>query len=164
MTQETPTRRMLAIATAVLLLDQLTKFLAVRFIEQDHGSIIIMDGFFKLVNWCNTGAAWSMFYDQNTVLAGISIAALIALIYWRERFTIKTITGQIAMSLIWGGIGGNLIDRLFRSHVVDFLRFYIYRRSGVEIGFPAFNVADTAICVGVGLLVIISLYQEEEVK
>ncbi|MGI8967088.1 MAG: signal peptidase II, partial [Limisphaerales bacterium] len=50
----------------------------------------------------------------------------------------------------------NLIDRLWIHHVVDFLRFYIYRRSGDELGFPAFNVADSAICIGVGLLFFLS--------
>ena len=66
----------------------------------------------------------------------------------------------MSLGLIFGGILGNLVDRLFRDHVVDFIRFYLHRRSGEEIGFPAFNIADSAICVGVGLMFLISWRNE----
>jgi signal peptidase II len=62
----------------------------------------------------------------------------------------------VSLGLIFGGIVGNLIDRLRVGHVVDFLYFYLYRRDGHVAGFPAFNVADSAICVGVGLLFLLS--------
>jgi signal peptidase II len=67
-----------------------------------------------------------------------------------------TLGGQVAVGLVSGGILGNLVDRVFRQHVVDFLYFYLLRRDGAEAGFPAFNVADSAICCGVGLLFILS--------
>jgi signal peptidase II len=70
--------------------------------------------------------------------------------------------GQISLGLIFGGIAGNLFDRLHHQRVIDFLRFYLHRRSGEEIGFPAFNIADSAICVGVGLLILISWKQESQ--
>ena len=54
------------------------------------------------------------------------------------------------------GILGNLIDRLIHGHVVDFLYFHVIRRDGVEVGFPALNVADTAICTGVGIIFLLS--------
>jgi signal peptidase II len=62
------------------------------------------------------------------------------------------------LGLIFGGICGNLFDRLLpsRRHVIDFLYFYVIRRDGDEAGFPAFNVADSAICIGVGLLFLLS--------
>jgi signal peptidase II len=66
------------------------------------------------------------------------------------------------LGLIFGGIAGNLVDRLIYRHVIDFLRFYLIRRSGEELGFPAFNVADSAICIGVGLLVLLSWKRERE--
>lgn len=65
------------------------------------------------------------------------------------------------MGLLFGGITGNIIDRLFRHHVVDFLRFYLVQRGGTEIGFPAFNVADMAICGGVGLLFVLAYKAEQ---
>jgi signal peptidase II len=76
--------------------------------------------------------------------------------FWRRHFHIQTLLGQISLGLICGGIAGNLVDRVVQGKVIDFLRFYLFTRSGVEIGFPAFNVADSAICVGVGLLILVS--------
>jgi signal peptidase II len=97
-----------------------------------------------------------MFSGNNGVLAVVAIAALIVLFLTRHHFNIHTLGGQISLGLIFGGIVGNLIDRLRVGHVVDFLYCYVYRRDGQIAGFPAFNVADSAICVGVGLLFLLS--------
>ena len=150
-------RRMLLIAALVLALDQATKNLVLQFLGP-RDDRIILDGFFKLVNWGNTGAAWSFFHDRNEPLKWVSAAALLGLLLWRRHFHIQTLLGQISLGLICGGIAGNLIDRInpARHQVVDFLRFYLHTRGGAEIGFPAFNVADSAICVGVGLLILVS--------
>jgi signal peptidase II len=121
----------------------------------------VIEGFFRLVNWVNSGAAWSLFLGNNNVLACVSLAALAGLVFWRRHFHVESLAGQISLGLICGGIAGNLVDRLARHHVVDFLRFYLVTRGGgSEIGFPAFNVADSAICVGVGLLILISIRKE----
>jgi signal peptidase II len=66
------------------------------------------------------------------------------------------VLGQLSLGLIFGGIAGNLLDRFLHGHVVDFIYFFVSRRGGGEIGFPAFNVADSAICTGVGLLFLLS--------
>ena len=158
----TPNRRMAAIALGILALDQITKQLVVKYLEWNGPGVVVIDGFFRLVHWGNTGAAWSMFSGQNALLAVVSLIALLGLFIWRHHFDTKTIPGQVSLGLIFGGIAGNLADRLFIGHVVDFLRFYIYTRSGQEAGFPAFNVADSAICVGVGLLFILSWRAEEK--
>ncbi|MBA4150398.1 MAG: signal peptidase II [Verrucomicrobia bacterium] len=158
----TPNKRMAAIALGILALDQITKQLVVHYLEWNGLGVVVFDGFFKLVHWGNTGAAWSMFSGQNAMLAIISLLALLGLFIWRHHFDCKTVPGQISLGLIFGGIAGNLIDRLFIGHVVDFIRFYIYTRSGQEAGFPAFNVADSAICVGVGLLFIQSWRAETQ--
>jgi signal peptidase II len=157
----TPNRRMALIAFGVFALDQITKLIVLQFLGPTQERIVI-DGFFKFVNWANTGAAWSLFHDRNTILAIVSLVALIGLYFWRHHFDTKTILGQISLGLIFGGILGNLFDRVHpdRHHVIDFLRFYLFRRSGEEIGFPAFNVADSAICVGVGLMILLSWKQE----
>ncbi len=159
----TANRRMAVIAGVILILDQVAKFLVLRLLGPGDESVVV-DGFFKFVRWGNTGAAWSLLADNNILLAIISIVALIGLVIWRHHFDTKTLLGQCSLGLIFGGIMGNLFDRLdpFRHQVIDFLRFYLYRRNGEEIGFPAFNVADSAICVGVALLVIISWLQESE--
>ena len=118
----------------------------------------VIPGFFKLVHWGNTGAAWSLFSGNNAALALVALFALIALFLTRHHFSSHTLSGQIAFGLIFGGIAGNLTDRLLPSRhaVVDFIYFYLQQRGGGEIGFPAFNVADTAICTGVGLIFLIT--------
>jgi signal peptidase II len=166
----TPNRRMAVIATAAFALDQLTKFLALQYLGPVQGGYskeqTVIDGFFKLVLWGNTGAAWSMFHDNNAGLAIVSLIALLALFIWRYKFDTSTWMGQLSLGLIFGGIIGNLFDRLdpHRAQVIDFLRFYLRKRSGEEIGFPAFNIADSAICVGVGLLIILSWKRDAETK
>ena len=144
-------KRVLIIAAIVLLADQLTKQMVVHTIDMT-GQVILIDGFLKLVNWHNTGAAWSQFQGKSLHLAIISFIALGALIHYRHHFEIHTKTGKAAMGMLIGGIIGNLIDRVAYQHVVDFIRFYLHQRGGGEIGYPAFNIADMGICVGVGLM------------
>src|SRR5689334_7257628 len=150
-------RRMLRLILGIVFFDQLTKLLVLKYLGFAEEKTIV-DGFFKLVHWGNTGAAWSMLSGNNGLLAGVAVIALIVLFFTRHHFNIHTFGGQISLGLIFGGIVGNLIDRLMpsRQHVIDFLYFYVIRRDGVAAGFPAFNVADSAICIGVGLLFILS--------
>jgi len=136
---------------SVLILDQLSKVIVLRFLEFPDERVIL-EGFFKLVHWGNTGSAFSMFQGRNGLLALVSIAAIVILYLTRHHFDAHTLPGQVALGLIFGGIVGNLLDRVFRRHVIDFIYFYVIRRDGSELGFPAFNVADSGICVGVGLL------------
>lgn len=150
-------QRILLLALAVFIADQLTKLAVLRLLgpleEQE-----VVSGFFKFVHWQNTGAAFSLFHQKNGILAVISILAVLALWIFRRHFEAHRLAGQAALGLLFGGIAGNLCDRLLpsRQHVIDFLRFYLEPRGGGEIGFPAFNVADTAICTGVGLLILLS--------
>ena len=151
----TPNRRMALVAVVTLALDQLTKFAVLKFLGYAQERVVV-DGFFKFVHWGNTGAAWSLFTGNNTWLAIVAALALVALFFTRHHFDLHTVGGQVSLGLIFGGIIGNLIDRLRVGHVVDFLYFYVNRRDGGETGFPAFNVADSAICIGVGLLFLLS--------
>ena len=155
----TADRRIGLAALWVFLLDQASKLLVLRFLGPTDERVVI-DGFFKFVHWGNTGAAWSLFHDRNELLAIVSILALLGLFLWRRHFYVNRVLGQLSLGLIFGGICGNLLDRLRYHQVIDFLRFYLYRRSGQQIGFPAFNMADSAICVGVGLLILISWQAE----
>jgi len=153
-----PTKRMALVALGVLAFDQLTKLAVLKLLGYSQERVIV-DGFFKFVHWGNTGAAWSFFTqfsDSNQWLAIFALIALLALFVTRHHFDSHTMLGQISLGLIFGGIAGNLVDRFAHAHVIDFLRFYLNRRGGNEIGFPAFNVADSAICTGVGLLFLLS--------
>jgi signal peptidase II len=149
----------------IFALDQFTKWLVLRSLETGDEKIIV-PGFFKFVHWGNTGAAWSLFSGNNYTLAFVALFALVALFLTRHHFDSHTLPGQIAFGLIFGGIAGNLTDRLLPSRhaVVDFLYFYLQPRGGNEVGFPAFNVADSAICTGVALIFLITWKNEHAPK
>jgi len=147
--------RIAAVAIAIVALDQFTKALVLRTLGYSQEKVIV-EGFFKFVHWTNTGAAWSILSGNNDLLALVALVALVVLYFSRHHFHVHHVPGQWAFGLICGGIVGNLIDRVRVGHVIDFLYFYLERRGGQEIGFPAFNVADSAICTGVGLVLLIT--------
>lgn len=150
---------MAILALAVFACDQLTKLVVLHFLDHAEEKIVL-SGFFKFVHWTNTGGAWSLFRDNNGLLAIVSAVALVALALCRRRFEPQKTLGWISLGLIFGGIAGNLLDRVCRDNVVDFIYFYVDRREGGELGFPAFNVADSAICIGVGLLFLLTFRSE----
>src|SRR5256886_5085918 len=154
---------MAIVAAAVLVLDELTKLAVLKYLGYAK-EMVVIDGFFKFVHWGNTGAAWSLFNQfagSNELLALFAVAALLVLFFTRHHFDSHTLLGQLSLGLIFGGIAGNLVDRFVHQHVVDFIYFYLNRRGGGEVGFPAFNVADSAICTGVGLLVLPSWQKDQ---
>jgi signal peptidase II len=159
----TPNRRIALIALLVIVLDQVTKQVVLRFLGYAQEKVVIA-GFFKFVHWGNTGAAWSLFRGNNELLAGVAIAALLVLFLSRRHFDSRTLLSQFAFGLIIGGIVGNLIDRLRVGPVIDFIYFFLERADGREIGFPAFNVADSAICTGVGLVFLITWLSDRKAK
>tara|TARA_Y100000994_G_C15625369_1_gene414806 strand:- start:22 stop:603 length:582 start_codon:yes stop_codon:yes gene_type:complete len=144
--------RILLIGLVILALDQITKWMVIHKIPGPtfDDSIVVVEGFFKLVHYGNTGAAWSIFSGNNFWLAIFSVVALVFLWVFRKHFGVEDPLGQLALGLILGGVSGNLIDRVVHHHVVDFLQFYI------PFPFPAFNVADSSICGGVGLMFLLS--------
>jgi len=155
-------RRIATLALCVLVCDQITKWFVLRcLLPGDERPII--PGFFNLTYRVNTGAAWSMFTGNNAVLASVALTALVVLYLTRHHFSAHRLLGQFAFGLIFGGILGNLTDRLLpdRRAVVDFLHFYMARRGTADIfDFPAFNVADSAICSGVALVFLLNWKEE----
>jgi len=138
----------LLVAILVILLDQATKEW-VRGAFSLHESVPVIPGFFHLTYIRNTGAAWGMFSGQNLALAVLAFAMLVALVLFRRQFLPPGRPHRVALGLLCGGIVGNLFDRLRLDYVVDFLDFF-HR----NWHFPAFNVADSAICVAVGIYVL----------
>ena len=141
------------LALLVVLLDRWTKRLVAARIGM-YTHIQIIPGFFRLTHTENTGAAFSLFADspshwKTVLLIGFSMIAMVivSVLLWKQTRAL-TITG-IALSLILGGAVGNLWDRLASGRVVDFLLFYVK-----QYQWPVFNLADSAIVVGAGLLVI----------
>jgi signal peptidase II len=163
--KQTNNGRIAILAAIIFALDQLTKLAVIKFLPIPRDSEIhVLPGFFKLVHWHNPGAAWSLFQEHNWLLAVISFLAVLGLALLRNKFGAETTLGSIALGLIFGGIVGNLLDRLVHHHVIDFLYFHLYTRSGRLYDFPAFNVADSAICIGVGLLFVLSWRSDKQAK
>lgn len=144
-------RWLLLIAGLVLALDQATKAWVVARIPFGYGSgaLTVVPGFFYLVHVGNTGAAWSLFTGRSLLLAALAAATLIGIFFGRSALGLSGLRTQIAFGLLCGGIAGNLIDRIFRGQVVDFLDFHFG-----SYQYPTFNVADSAICVGVACYIL----------
>ncbi len=160
----TRTSRIAAVALLVMAWDQASKVLVLRFLPRLWDEHVVVPSFFKFVHWQNTGAAWSLFTGNNKFLVVVAVIALVVLFLGRHHFDSRSWLGQLALGLIFGGITGNLIDRVRVGHVIDFIRFYLPQGGGNEIGFPAFNIADSGICVGVGLIFILTWRQEHAPK
>ncbi len=140
--------RSVATVWIITLLDQLTKHAVQRrFLCNERHEVI--PGWFDLRYIQNTGAAWGMLAGRQTLLIVFSLAMLVLIIRTRRTLFAGQSAGWFAMGLLVAGILGNLIDRMRLGYVVDFLDFYRGDRH-----FPAFNVADSAICVGVGLYIL----------
>lgn len=129
---------------------------------QGKFEIIVIEGFFSIIHRTNDGAAFSILRGKNGMLAVISVIALTCLIRFRHQFEYESTIGRYSFGLLIGGIIGNMLDRIFRGSVVDFLEIYIYQRDGNQLPWPAFNVADSAIVIGVFLLFIIAWREENK--
>ena len=128
------------------LADQITKLLTLRFIPYQE-SIPVIPGLFNLTHLHNTGAAFSMLHDNNLFFILLSSAVFIALIVLRRHFT--GLLMQWGWILLLSGIIGNVTDRIRLGYVVDFLDFQFG-----SYHWPAFNVADSCICIAAGLFLI----------
>ncbi len=119
-------------------------------------SITIIDKFFYFTYWENKGAAWGIF--QNGRYFFIIFTAIISLFMCYLLFKAKNRLYRLSLSLILGGAIGNLIDRVYKGSVTDFLDFYIF-----SYDFPIFNLADTFVVVGTMLLAyyIFFIYEEK---
>ena len=140
----------LPLAGGVILLlsiaDQATKWAVVHHIGFQE-AVPVLPGFFSLTHVYNTGAAFSMMHDSNRFFTVLSLGVLVALLFLRKHFA--GLLMQWGWVLILSGILGNVTDRILRGHVVDFLDFQFG-----TYHWPAFNVADSCICVAAGLFLI----------
>lgn len=151
----------LMLSLLVILLDQLTKALIVRSFAFAERKAII-SGFFDLTLLYNKGAAFSFLASadgwQRWFFITLGLAAAIFMIYLLIRHSGQRLF-SLALALILGGAIGNVIDRIFRGQVVDFLLVYYQKYF-----WPAFNVADSAICVGAALLILDELRRVRKSK
>jgi signal peptidase II len=151
----------LLIAAAIVVLDRWTKHIVAQRIPL-YSHIQIIPGLFRLTHTENAGAAFSLFADSTApwktdMLIGFSGVALIvvSVLLWKNHHA--HIATGVGLSLIMGGAVGNLWDRLARGRVIDFLLVYVK-----QYQWPVFNLADSAIVVGAGLLVVEILFAKAQ--
>ncbi|MCP8970225.1 signal peptidase II [Ectobacillus ponti] len=146
------------IALFVIALDQLTKWLIVKNMELGE-SIPIIKGVLYITSHRNRGAAWGILEGQMWFFYGITVIFAGAVVYYIQRYAKRDRFLGISLGLILGGAIGNFIDRAWRQEVVDFIHTYIF-----TYNFPVFNVADSALCVGVALIVVQTLLEGKKAK
>jgi signal peptidase II len=142
------------------LLDQLTKTFVLMTIRPGEPHAVI-PGFFDLVHITNTGAAFGSFKNNNTFFVALSILALlfvVILLLRRDRPLDKW--RDVSLALLLAGVLGNLTDRLLYGHVIDFLLFDLHLPYAHP--WPAFNVADSCICIAVVCFLIHSIRQNRK--
>ena len=145
------------IALLIIMVDQITKWLVVKYMTLGE-SIPIIENFLYITSHRNRGAAWGILQGQMWFFYIVTTVVIIGIVFYIRKFSTDKLTG-ISLGLILGGAIGNFIDRIFRNEVVDFVHTYIFSYS-----FPVFNVADSALCIGVGLLVIAMFMEEKRAK
>lgn len=123
-------------------------------------SIKIIDNFFYLSSHRNRGAAWGILEGQMWFFYVLTAVVIFMIIYYIQTGTKGKWLLGVSLGLILGGAVGNFIDRIVRKEVVDFLHF----PNLFGYNFPVFNIADSALCIGVGLLIIQMIIEEKKAK
>lgn len=152
-------RLVLAVSGSVLVLDQITKILVDRMMPLHH-TIEIIPNFAALTYLRNTGAAFGILagelsFYRVAFFTAVTLAALACILYLLKLTRPEKKLTLLSLSLILGGAVGNLIDRLRLGEVIDFILLHWY-----DLHWPAFNVADSAISIGVVLLIIRMIRQK----
>ncbi|MEH7177250.1 signal peptidase II [Neobacillus vireti] len=146
------------IAIFIILLDQATKWLIVTKMYLGE-SIPIIEDFLYITSHRNRGAAWGILQGQMWFFYVITAIVIIAIVYYIQKEAKGKWLLGVSLAFMLGGAIGNFIDRLFRKEVVDFIHTYIF-----NYNFPVFNIADSALVIGVVLLMIQMLRDERETK
>lgn len=145
------------VALLVIIIDQFSKWLVVKYMTL-YEQIPVIDNFFYLTSHRNKGAAWGILQGQMWFFYVITVIVVIGIIYYMQKYARGNILLSLSLSFVLGGAIGNFIDRLFYQEVVDFLDFIIFKYD-----YPIFNIADSALVVGV-ILIIIATFIDEKKK
>ncbi len=147
-----------ALAIVVIIIDQISKWIVDKQMIIGE-SIKIIENVLYFTSHRNTGAAFGILEGQMWFFYIITTIVVIGLIYYMQKEAGKSRLIGVSLGLILGGAIGNFIDRLFRGEVVDFVDTYIF-----TYNFAIFNVADAALCIGVGLLFVKMIIDERKQK
>jgi signal peptidase II len=148
------------LALFAVILDQWTKWLIVKNMELGE-RISVWDPWFGILSHRNRGAAWGMLEGQMWLFTIVTVAVIIAILYFYHTEAKGKPLFQISLMLLLGGAIGNFIDRLFRGEVVDFVDVYI---PIINYDFPIFNIADAALTIAVVMLFITIILDEKAGK
>lgn len=149
-------KRRISLFTLIFLsIDIISKLIIDNFFNLDETKVII-NNFFSLTKVYNTGASWNILAGHRLILIMITLIILVLLFLYLNKFK-ENKRNILAFSLLYGGIIGNLLDRLIYGYVIDFFDFNIF---GYD--YPVFNIADICIVFGIILLVIAILKKEDE--
>ena len=133
-------------------LDQITKWFVLRHVHPEEPGHVVIPDFFSLVNVTNTGAAFGSFRGNNAFFIVLSCLALVVVLALLLRRRSPDALRDISLALLLAGIMGNLTDRFLHGHVIDFLLFDLH--IPLAHPWPAFNVADSCICIAVFCFII----------
>ena len=142
------------LSIVLTIIDQLSKFIVIKALNVNH-SVEVIKNFFYLTYTHNKGAAFSILTGKRIFLVLIAIFIIAAILYYLKKNTPNNSLSKIAFSFVIGGSLGNLIDRILRGYVIDFIDVKIF---GYD--FPIFNLADTFITIGIFILILFSLKKE----
>ena len=145
------------VVVAVLIIDQITKYLAINL--KDGRTISLIGDHLSLVYLENRGAAFGILQNQKCFLMVSSILIIGYLVYFylKHKESLNLLM-RLGIGLVLGGAVGNMIDRIFRGFVVDFISY----RFPNGYGFPIFNIADMAVVIGCSVLILSSFQKEEK--
>jgi signal peptidase II len=154
---------LIVVCLLVLFLDQWTKMTVQRSLSL-YQKIEVIHGFFNLVHVRNTGGAFGIFGGEGGGVGSlffvvVSVVAIGSILILLIRLKEDEMIISLSLSFILSGAVGNLIDRLWHGEVVDFLDFYVS-----SYHWPAFNIADSAICVGIGLMILALFVKDHKKK
>ena len=152
--------RWLIVSLAIIALDLVTKAFAVQYLP--YGTPVKIFSFFNLTLVYNYGAAFSFLNNAATfwqviLLSSVTLVIMVLIFFWLLKLSRNKNGLALALCLILGGAAGNLYDRIVHGYVVDFLDFHIQ-----NYHWPAFNIADSAICIGVVLIVFFNFSSPRE--
>ncbi|AGE79755.1 TPA: lipoprotein signal peptidase LspA [Bacillus thuringiensis] len=146
------------IALFVIAIDQISKWLIVKNMELGT-SIPIIDNVLYITSHRNRGAAWGILENKMWFFYIITVVFVVFIVFYMKKYAKTDKLLGISLSLILGGAIGNFIDRVFRQEVVDFIHVYIF-----SYNYPVFNIADSALCIGVVLIIIQTLLEGKKAK
>jgi signal peptidase II len=152
-------RFILLLSLPLYALDQITKWWVLGHVHPDQAPMTVIPDFFSLVNVTNTGAAFGSFRNNNAFFIVLSCVALLVVVALLVRRRSPDTLRDISLALLLAGILGNLTDRFLHGHVIDFLLFDLHIPLAIFRPWPAFNVADSCICIAVVFFIIHSFWQ-----